>query len=631
MNRFGLLLALILAIGLGTVIAVPSSPGNDQNKINQLITKLGSDNFRERDAATKELDAIGEPALEALRKAAKSTDMEVANRAAALVTKIAQRGENARLVAPTYVELNLKEATIEDAVAELSKKSGYAIIVAGDKTRMSDRRVSLETGRVPFWKALDMLCVKAGLVEADANTPLPPSVDLPVAPLPPQVQPLPIRIQPIKINPINVKPIQIRPLPAKPVEDKPEKPIEDKPAPKPEKPVDPKPAVPQGFSAEAPVQREVPPQRAEAQPVPQPVAPAVLPVQAQPIQPWNGRTAPGIRANNGSTIVLVDGKARAIAADLESAFRIRAINDANLMGSFGPIPEGEIGMLLEVRAEPKIQVQQLLGVKIEKAVDNHDQLLTPTMVSSIGGVPNGSEVDQIIQLKQLQIQAQGQVQIQIGGGRAYNPVVANGNNYVPTRLKKGDKEPKSLKEVRGTISLKMRTGNEELVAIENILKAKGESMKGNGDSVLKVLDVSKAENGEITVQVELQFSNEVQPQVNQPVSGIAPPAINGNIRIQIAPAQPAPVPPQGAPAPAVAPRPGVYNYLGLDMVDAKGESLQIVKMLTAKNQWMNNSRSVSTTLVFKPQKDQEASKLAFRGSRAATVDVPFLLKDVPLK
>ena len=163
--------------------------------------------------------------------------MEIASRATALIAKIEQRAENARLLAPTYVELNLKEATVDDAIAELSKKSGYNIILGGDKTKMSDRRVTLETGRVPFWKAFDMLCQKAGLVEAAPNTPV-PDVDLPFQILPPvQAQPLPIRIQPIK--PINLKPIQVKPIQAKPVPAP--RPVEDKPAvqpPAPDRPVE---------------------------------------------------------------------------------------------------------------------------------------------------------------------------------------------------------------------------------------------------------------------------------------------------------------------------------------------------------------------------------------------------------
>ena len=50
--------------------------------INQLIRQLGSPEFAEREAATRRLQAIGEPAVEALRKATEgSDDPEVRHRA----------------------------------------------------------------------------------------------------------------------------------------------------------------------------------------------------------------------------------------------------------------------------------------------------------------------------------------------------------------------------------------------------------------------------------------------------------------------------------------------------------------------------------------------------------------------
>jgi hypothetical protein len=60
----------------------------DVTAIANLVKQLGSDDFREREAATKALAAIGFPALEALRKAAKDDDAEVAQRASRLVEAI---------------------------------------------------------------------------------------------------------------------------------------------------------------------------------------------------------------------------------------------------------------------------------------------------------------------------------------------------------------------------------------------------------------------------------------------------------------------------------------------------------------------------------------------------------------
>src|SRR6266571_2059045 len=49
----------------------------DDMEIVRLIKQLGSDKFKEREAASKRLAEIGEPALDALDKAATSNDLEV--------------------------------------------------------------------------------------------------------------------------------------------------------------------------------------------------------------------------------------------------------------------------------------------------------------------------------------------------------------------------------------------------------------------------------------------------------------------------------------------------------------------------------------------------------------------------
>src|SRR5207249_717226 len=68
----------------------------DGKEIERLVKQLGSDKFKVRDAATKRLKDIGEPALATLRKAAtESGDAEIRCRAAALVQIIHVRLEGA--------------------------------------------------------------------------------------------------------------------------------------------------------------------------------------------------------------------------------------------------------------------------------------------------------------------------------------------------------------------------------------------------------------------------------------------------------------------------------------------------------------------------------------------------------
>src|SRR5262249_48820037 len=80
----------LLALGCSALIFSAVVAEEDANRaslttapaeIDRLIKQLGSDEFSERDAASKALDAIGEPAREALLKASRSDDAEVRQRA----------------------------------------------------------------------------------------------------------------------------------------------------------------------------------------------------------------------------------------------------------------------------------------------------------------------------------------------------------------------------------------------------------------------------------------------------------------------------------------------------------------------------------------------------------------------
>jgi hypothetical protein len=81
----------------------------DAELINKLIQELGSSRFPVRDAASKQLEAIGEPALDTLRKAAKSSpDIETQRRIEKLVDRL---------------ELKILDKLIKDGVQQHLKKN----------------------------------------------------------------------------------------------------------------------------------------------------------------------------------------------------------------------------------------------------------------------------------------------------------------------------------------------------------------------------------------------------------------------------------------------------------------------------------------------------------------------------
>src|SRR5262249_5464859 len=75
--------AVLLALAIRAQAAAPPTPS--QERIDRLIRQLGSDSFQEREAATRALARMGRAAVPALRRAARSPDLEVRARAGRLV------------------------------------------------------------------------------------------------------------------------------------------------------------------------------------------------------------------------------------------------------------------------------------------------------------------------------------------------------------------------------------------------------------------------------------------------------------------------------------------------------------------------------------------------------------------
>jgi len=83
------ILANLVLLGTwGAARAEAPRPDAAPARIQQLIAKLGDARFRVREAATKDLIAIGRPAVKALREAEKSKDPDVRLRAQSILNKI---------------------------------------------------------------------------------------------------------------------------------------------------------------------------------------------------------------------------------------------------------------------------------------------------------------------------------------------------------------------------------------------------------------------------------------------------------------------------------------------------------------------------------------------------------------
>ena len=617
-------LASLLGAGLALLIALPT-PADEapsKEKLDKLLEQMGSGTFAEREKATKELSAIGVPALEALRKAAKSEDAEVRKRAEDIIPKIEKQAESIRILTPKRVHLVYKDTPLSEAVADFQKKSGYTLHLHDPEGKLKDRKVTLDTGATTFWHALGMFCDKAELTEGTLG-------DLIQAPMPPVGVPGGVPVPPLP-------PQRIRPLP---------------------------PVKGPGLAAPPP------PTTAPAQPAPAPL-PAVAP------RPILRRGAPMIPAMGflAKRLILKDGKEKKLPTDDASAVRIRALGKSEMFGNPG---EGEMILALEVSPEPKVLWEELKSIHIDKAIDDQDQKL-PQVIPQVegvgaaavgvgGGIGGGPGIARpMIMIARPAVPMPGMWGGWVGGLSLSQPV--------PVQLKKGAKAAKSLKELKGVITAQLLTEVQPMITA-NKLKA-DETFKGKEGGFIKIVEV-KEEEDKTTIRLEFEQPSpekivpamlenvmagfggggggvgvpiRIQPRPGvkivpapgaAPAPGLAappqaapPPVQVAPVQVQVAPVQ-AQIVIQGGNVGFGGPMQTTESFNGLTVQNDKGKVLPIqIGQTQGRFQQLPGGGFVQTltyTFICPHDKDKgKPAKVVFLGRKRTTVDIPFALQDVPL-
>jgi hypothetical protein len=619
------ILSVLFGLGFLGLLAGPAAADKDDaGRIDQLIEQLGSGSFEEREAATKALDAIGPPGLEKLRKATQSDDVEIKRRATELVKRIEKRAEASRVLTPKRVNLVYKDTPLKEAVEDFKKKSGYNLMLHDPENKLTDRKVTLDTGDVTFWEAFDKFCEKAGVVQVTPQ-------DL---------------MQQMMQEMMKRQQEQIKRLKAAPAAEPEKKPQAAAPPPKDEPAPAPKAPAPAG---------KAPAPGAQIQVAPAP--PRGLRPQMMP--PGMG----GFPSMSSTDIVLMDGKPKSLPTHYAGTVRIRAAEPTALPGG----NETPLLVSMQVATEPKFQFRGVSSARITKAIDDNDQALSQIAPGEDGEGPAIANVPP------------GRFIIR-GGPMAMgmSPMMGGpGNTTIP--LKKGEKASKSLKELSGRLTLQMLDAPEALISVENVLQAGGKTTKGKAGGAIKVVDATRTEEGQITLQVEIDAPPDVIPAGSQGFGGfrmstpairVAPAAV---VPPPVAPAAPPPAdkpkdkpakeekpqakppakeppaapaagaPPVAAPAIALAPAAAQINarrgaghvgdmFNGLSLVDDKGTKFSIVRVGVVAQAAAAGAVATTYEITFEPKNDQgEPSKLIFSGSKTVTVEVPFTLKDVPLQ
>src|SRR5687768_1785535 len=150
---------LTLLFSLTLILPLRAAPATDE--IPALIQQLSHDDWKLRQKAQERLVAIGEPAVDALKKISADTkDEEVRARAEAALQQIADTTRTG----PTLITLHVKDATIQSVLDELSKQAKVEITLwPPNMPQQFQGKVTLDADRQPFWMVVRQLCEQTGL------------------------------------------------------------------------------------------------------------------------------------------------------------------------------------------------------------------------------------------------------------------------------------------------------------------------------------------------------------------------------------------------------------------------------------------------------------------------------------
>ena len=473
----------------------------------ELVVKLGSRDYRERESATSALDALGGAALPELRKAAHDKDPEVRRRAERLTEIIERREESAKLLAPRTVQLKLENAPLQRAVTELAQKSGFEVTIdESAKGQLRDHKVTLDTGETTFWKALDALDTKASLV--DSTTPH-----------------------------------------------------------------DARRGARDGYAVRGDVGAE-------------PRLAMYLASQR------DGMTRYYLHPLDKEK----DQKAIDTPVCYAGALRLR-------IGTAIRVLNGEILLPLEVSPQPNVLWEELVDVRVDKAVDDHGQ----SLIQSLTAESNDVQINRVVR--------------GLGNGFVLN-AATGGLDRIPDRngtirLKIGELASRQLSTLSGTIIGQMRTPLQPMVTVENVRNQAGKTFRTRYGESLEVAEVNELPNGSVKLHVRLS-----EPPTMLVMPGNGRIAARANIVLQ------------GQQV--------VFNRLGvrtegalqvdLNAKDARGRKLAF-EPSTAQHTlgFFKNMITTDVVLVVKAGHGESALRtLEWAGQHDVTVEVPFSFNDVQL-
>jgi hypothetical protein len=296
-------------------------------------------------------------------------------------------------------------------------------------------------------------------------------------------------------------------------------------------------------------------------------------------------------------LILVDGKERRPTCQA-GALRLVALAGQARDGKKRPSSVGrEVTLGVSIQVEPRLEWNRLVSLRVEYAVDSLGQRLRQPAIFVGEEMPWSPYMAQEV--------------IVVWDGQTEMPV--NRSQQASIKLRLGEKPATTIKELRGTLSAEVEAPAEPLITIDKVLASAGKTHKGPDGCYVKVVEVRREPSGQYRLKVELKAP---------PKKGDFPEAVNWRI-VRINRMR------GGFEAATMTLSAQEAENRGLALLDDKGQPFALAAGEYQRNEDMRSAQVY--TLHYQPRKDQgEPARFVFSGRRTVVIDVPFVLKDVPL-
>ncbi len=256
----------------------------------------------------------------------------------------------------------------------------------------------------------------------------------------------------------------------------------------------------------------------------------------------------------------------------------------------GP-PARTAELTLAVDVEPRYTWGRLVSIRIDEAIDDRGQkLVRPVLI--VGELPQQQPADELLILWSSDLDL---------------PRTSSREGTV--KMKLGAKLARTIKEMRGRLAAEVEAPPAPLITVTDVLNAGGKTFSGPDGSQLRMIEAKRDEAGQYRIQVEVRLA----PPKQQPFAG------------NIIWLNPGPVAAGGTTDLTAA----ELEQRGLSLYDAQGQPF-----LLATAHYNNPAKPhdpLTYTLYYQPRKDQgDPVRFLLTGKRHVLLEVPFVLKDVPL-